>query len=125
MNSKPDTVSADITLHRLVEEHLPRHQDKSFLVVEDGRLAGCITIAQIKKLPREKWEECRVGEILSSCPDSAIIDPDTEVLQALSRMKESNIRHLLVIDDQKLVGTLALSDILAAFSAWMELEAEK
>lgn len=125
MDSKPDTVSADITLRRLVEEHLPRHQDKSFPVVEDGRLAGCITIAQIKKLPREEWGERRVGEILGSCPESAVIDPDTEVLQALSRMKESNIRHLLVIDDQKLVGTLALSDILAAFSAWMELEAEK
>jgi Zn-dependent protease len=122
MDPDPDTVPADISLRRVVEKHLPRHPDKIFPVVDDGRLAGCLTIAQIKKIPRGEWGERLAGENISSCPKAAVIDPDAEVLEAMSRMKTSGLNSLLVIDGQKLVGTLALSDILGALSAWIELE---
>jgi Zn-dependent protease/CBS domain-containing protein len=124
MDTEPDTISADISLGRLVSEHLPHHKGKIFPVVEEGRLVGCITLAQIKKVPREEWDERRVGELLQSCPENSVIDRETEVLQSLSHMNKAGINRLLVVDGRKLVGTLALSDIVEAFSVWMELENE-
>lgn len=124
MNPEPDTVSADMSLSSLIEEHLPRQQGKTFPVTDNGRLAGCVTLAQIKTIPREEWGERRVGDILSSCPEGAVIHPDADVLKVLAHMKQAGLKRVLVVEEGKLLGTLAYSEISEAFSAWMELESE-
>jgi predicted transcriptional regulator len=124
MNPEPDTVSPDMSLSSLIEEHLPRQQGKTFPVTDNGRLAGCVTLAQIKMIPREEWGERRVGDILSSCPEGAVIHPDADVLKVLDHMKQAGLKRVLVVEEGKLLGTLAYSEISEAFSAWMELESE-
>jgi Zn-dependent protease/CBS domain-containing protein len=124
MNTEPDVISADTSLGEVVAEHLPRQKSKILPVVEDGRLIGCITLAQIKKVPREEWNERLAGEILQSCPENSVIDQETEVLKSLLHMNKTGINRLLVIDGRELVGTLSLSDIVEAFSIWRELENE-
>jgi CBS domain-containing protein len=124
MNAEPDTVSPDMSLSSLIEEHLPRQQGKTIPVTDNGRLAGCVTLAQIKMIPREEWGERRVGEILSSCPEGAVIHPDADVLKVLDHMKQAGLKRVLVVEEGKLLGTLAYSEISEAFSAWMELESE-
>lgn len=124
MNPSPMKIAPDISLRELVEDHLPRHLGKTFPVVEDGLLIGCVTIDQIKQFNREDWAKHRVRDVLQPCPEITLITPDTEVLRALSDMQASSIKYLLVVDDRKLVGSLALSDILGVFSAWMVLEKE-
>lgn len=124
MNTETDAISPDLSLEVVVAEHLPRHKSRILPVVEDGQLVGCITLAQIKKIPREEWDERRAGELLQSCPENSVIDRETEVLQSLSHMKKTGINRLLVVDGRTLVGTIALADILGAFSVWLELENE-
>lgn len=124
MNPAPVQVSPELSLRTLVEEHLSRHLDKTLPVVEDGQLIGCVTIARIKQFRRDDRAYHQVREILQPCPQSALVKPDTAVLRALARMKALDRNHLLVVEDGKLVGSLALADILGAFSAWTELENE-
>jgi Zn-dependent protease len=124
MNPAPVQVSPDISLRELIEDHLPRHLGKTFPVVEQGWLIGCAPLARIKQFRREDWAEHQVREILQPCPETTLIKPDADVLQALSHMQKLNLKHLLVVDDQKLLGSLALADILSAYAAWMELESE-
>jgi hypothetical protein len=46
------------------------------------------------------------------------------LLITLSHRNKTVKNNLLVVDGKKLAGTLALSDIVEAFSSWKELESE-
>ena len=124
MNLETDVISPDLSLQEVVSDHLPRHKGKTLPVVEEGRLVGCITLAQIKSIPEKKRAERRAGDLLQSCPEDSVISHETGVLQALSHMNKTGKNNLLVVDGKKLVGTLSLSDIVEAFSNWKELESE-
>jgi Zn-dependent protease/CBS domain-containing protein len=124
MNPEPATISADLSLSSLIEQYVPRQQGKTFPITENGRLAGCVTLAQIKSIPKEEWDKRRVGDIARACPEDVLVHPDTEIQEAMSHMKRSGLRRILVVKEGKLVGTLAYSEIRNAFSAWMDLENE-
>ena len=53
------------------------------------------------------------------------IKPDVDIFDALSKMGELNIRHLPVIDDDKLLGLLTLKDILKIEPQLFDLLVEK
>lgn len=124
MNIETDAISPHLSLEEVVSEHLPRQKGKILPVIENGRLVGCITLAQIKRIPDKMRAEYRAGELLQSCPEKSVIKRETGVLQALNHMNKTGINRLLVVDGHKLVGTLTLSDIIEAFSTWKELESE-
>lgn len=53
------------------------------------------------------------------------ISPDKDVFDALSKMKELNIRHLPVIDNEEMVGLLTLKDILKIEPQLFELMVDR
>ncbi len=122
MHSASDTIAPDTSLAEVVAEHLPRQKGKVLPVVEQGRLAGCITLAQIRNVPREERRDRSAGELLQACPREAVIDRGTDVMEALAHMNRTGTSRLLVVDGQQLVGSLSRADITDTFSAWMELE---
>lgn len=124
MDMYPDTVSTDLSLSHLVEKYFRRRQDKWFPVVdEENQLVGCVSLAQVKKMPRDEWEVRKVADIYGSCPQNVLINPYAGILQALSHlMQQSNTKRLLVVENGKLIGTISLGNILSAFSTWLDLE---
>lgn len=122
MNPEPKTVPPDATVAELVEQHMYRHHLKMFPVVGDGRLVGCVTADDVKKLSREEWEQHTVGEVAEGCGQDRTIAPDSDAVEALNRMSGSGQSRLMVVADGELVGVLALKDLLRFLSLKLDLE---
>jgi len=122
MESNPITVPRHISIQELVEEYIYRHHFKMFPVVDDGRLVGCITTRQIKQLPQDEWDRTSVGAVALSCDDDNTVRPDADAMGALSTMSRSGHSRLMVVEEGRLVGILALKDLLDFFSLKIELE---
>lgn len=54
--------------------------------------------------------QTKVDEVMSTTLVIAKISESSA--EALAKMKEANIRHILVIDEEKLVGVLSMRDLL-------------
>ena len=116
------TVSPNTTLSQLVDDYIYRYHYKMFPVVENDRLRGVVSISQLKEIPREEWPQHSAGEIAATCTDGNSVEPATDATQALEKMSRTGVSRLMVVDHGKLVGILALKDLLKFLSIKMDFE---
>jgi Zn-dependent protease/CBS domain-containing protein len=121
---KPDPVCAapSIRIRQLVDEYIYRHHFKMYPVEEEGHLVGCITTRDVKSIPPDEWESRSVGEILSPCSEENSISADTDAVHALSLMHRTGNSRLVVVDGDRVVGIIALKDLLDFINLKMDLE---
>jgi CBS domain-containing protein len=122
MSDQPVSVDRAISVRELVEDYVYRYHHKLFPVVDQGRLVGCVTTRQIKELPREEWESQSVGAIAEPCGADNTVAPDEDAMKALARMSGGANSRLMVVEDGKLLGILALKDLLQYFRLKLELD---
>jgi len=123
MKTDPVTVSPSISLERLVEDYIYKYHFKMFPVVEDfDKLLGCVTTKQVKEIPREDWGRKTVGEFAAQCSLENSIEPQADAMKALSIMNQTGNSRLMVVEKGRLVGIIALKDMLELLSLKVELE---
>jgi len=122
MKSDPVTVSSSLSLEDLVEDYIYRHHFKMYPVTDGDKLTGCVTIDQIKDIPKEERANHTAGEIAKACSDVNTISPEEDSIKALALMRKNNVSRMMVVDKGKLVGVIALKDIMEMLSIKMDLE---
>ncbi len=123
MEPNPVTVPPAISVEQFVDDYILKYYFKMFPVVESGRLMGCVTIHQVKGIPRGEWSQHTVGELTEHCSPENTIAPKTEAIEALSIMNRTQASRLLVVEGDRLVGVIALKDMLKFLSLKVELKA--
>jgi len=93
---------------RLISE-----KDVSFLVImKDNSPVGDLSESDIDKrlaANDKKASAVNISEIMSS--NFRWVEPETELEDAIQKMLNSNIRRLVILDDNKLVGVITQTDL--------------
>jgi Zn-dependent protease len=122
MKTNPVTVPDSVTVDQLVEDYIYRYHFKMFPVINSGKLLGCVTTKDVKEIPRDEWDQNTVGEIADQCSAENTIEPDADAIKALSEMRRNNASRLMVVENDQLVGIIALKDMLEFLSLKVELD---
>ncbi|MHC5022430.1 MAG: M50 family metallopeptidase [Planctomycetota bacterium] len=123
MQSEPVTVPPEITIRQFIDEYVYRHYFKMYPVTRNDDLVGCVTLRQIKDVPREDWAVRTIGDLAHPCAAENMVSADSDALAALGRMNRSGASRLMVVDEGgRLVGVLALKDLAQFLSARIDLE---
>jgi Zn-dependent protease/CBS domain-containing protein len=123
MKTDPITVKPSLSVAQLVEDYIYKYHYKMFPIVEDtDKLIGCVTTKQVKEIPREQWSQMNVGEIASQCSAENTIGPQVDAMKALSLMSKSGLSRLMVTEGNRLLGIIALKDLLKFFALKVEME---
>lgn len=121
MTTDPVTVAPSLPLTEMIENYVYRYYYKLYPVVEGSTLVGCITLERIKSLSAEERAARTVGDLAEACSEQNTIRADADAMEALSRMSRDNPR-MMVVDDGRLQGIIALRDLMRFFSLKIELE---
>ncbi len=107
-------VPPEITLSRLVEEHIFPAGHRLFMVASQDRVEGILTIDRIKSVPRQNWGVTRARDIM--CPRDKLrtVQPSESALSALEQMSESNVNQIVVVSGERVIG-LVTRDNLTGF----------
>ncbi len=124
MVTQPVTVGPGLTVEELVENYVYKHHFKMYPVVENGRLAGCVSLAGVKRIPREEWGRHTVREIAADCSVENVIGPEEDALRALALMSRTNSTRLMVTQDGRLLGIVTLRDLMSFLALKIDLEGE-
>jgi len=124
MEADPPSVGPNESVADLVNERMMRAGQRSFLVRhEDGGLAGIVTLSDVRRIPREQWEEARVTDIMTRFADLATIGPDDRVQPALKLLQEREVNQLPVVgqNHHDVLGMLTRAGIVRLIEARMRL----
>ncbi len=125
MKEDPVTVPPHATVHDLVEDYVYKFHYKMFPVVDEGgNLRGCVTTKEVKELDKEEWGRHTVSDLAMACSTETCVRPDTDAMKALQTMNRTGNSRLLVVENGKLAGVLALKDLLGFLSLKLDLEEE-
>lgn len=122
MQPDPVTVAPQPSLRQFVEEYLYRYYHDMFPVTDDGRLLGCVTVAEVKAAPHEDWDRLTVGDVMRPCDDTNTVDARRDAMQVLSLMQRTGNARMMVTDNGQLVGIVALKDLMRLLSLKIDLE---
>ena len=122
MDPDPVTVSRAMSVAELVDRYVYRYKHDLFPVVDGQRLLGCVTVETVQALPQAEWSRQSVNAVMRPCSADSTVGPDTDAAQALAVMSRAGSRLLLVVEDDRLVGTIALEHLLEFLALKVELE---
>ncbi|GKS60160.1 peptidase M50 [Nitrospira sp.] len=122
MTPNPVTVAEDLSIAALVEEHFYRSHHDLYPVMRDSHLVGLITPKQVATVPKDQWMRLTVAELTLPLTADNTIDVDTDALAALTIMNRTGSSRLLITEGERLVGIVALKDLLKLLSLKLELE---
>jgi len=124
MTREVHTVDQDLSLKEIAETHFSQYKHGGFPVVKDSQLLGLITLQDVRKIPREKWQETRVSDVMTPCERLKCASPDEMAADALAKMSKQNVGRLPVQENGRLVGIVTRSDIMRAIQIKTELGGE-
>ncbi|MGA1729353.1 MAG: CBS domain-containing protein, partial [Steroidobacteraceae bacterium] len=90
-------------------------------VTDGDAIVGSVGVEAIRKVPRERWGQTRVDEIMQAQSADNTIPVGMEVTDALDHMHRTGQSRLLVTDDNRFAGIVTLKDLLRPLSLRLKL----
>ena len=114
MVRNPVTIPPNLTLGRFLDDVMWSRRYTSYPVVENGRALGLLPFRRVAEVPRSEWDERRVEDCMVPREDVPVVDEDDELADALAELAESELGRALVLDGDRLVGFLSMTDLARA-----------
>jgi Zn-dependent protease/CBS domain-containing protein len=123
MSPDPVTVDPATTIERLLEDYVYRHHYKLLPVTEGGRLVGCITLQDVKTVPREARATTTVAQIASPCAPQNSVAPELSASVMAAEMgKPGAATRRMVVKDGRLLGVISLRDLSEYVALKLDLD---
>jgi Zn-dependent protease len=111
MNRELPVASPRMTVEELVLEHVLRRGQRALLVLEDGRLAGIVSITDAKEVPPAAWATTPVAAVMTR-PPLKTVSATIHLDEALRLLVDGSLNQLPVVERDRPVGLLGRADVL-------------
>ncbi|HUV72059.1 MAG TPA: site-2 protease family protein [Clostridia bacterium] len=120
MRTRYPSVSPQISVNQLVNEHIMGTEERTFPVMEGKQLLGIVSLDDVRKVTRDRWQEVKVEEIMTSRDELKVVGPKDGAVEALRIIAAEDINQLPVVEDSRLIGIISRRDIIL----WLQLRSE-
>ena len=100
------------TVEDVIQNYFYLYRHPCFPVVDNYKVLGIVTLDDIKILPREKWVETKVADLMQPLDENLMILIEGNSSDAFQKIMTNKVGRLLVFDEHKLVGIISKTDIL-------------
>ena len=112
MTTPAVSVAPELKISEFIDQILTANRLTNFPVARDGRLHGILSLGRLREVPKEKWEEIRVREVMEPIADDLFITARASIEHAEHKLNINNLGYLAVVDsDGLLVGYLSKNDL--------------
>lgn len=105
-------VPPHLTIADLVSDYFLKHGHTGFPVGSETELLGMITLADVKKAPRDEWATVLVKDVMTPLDRVTVLEADEDAVHALQQMVKGGNTSFPVVDAGRPVGMMTREDIL-------------
>ena len=120
MHTDVPVVHANITVQTLIDNYIMQTHDRAFIVFDDDKMAGLVTIDDIREVSPDARDQIMVKDVMTPSRKMIVIAPEEEASEALQRLQSKEIRQLPVVNGNKIIGLLRRKDIIR----WLQLQSQ-
>ena len=106
------SVAPGTSVAALVDEVLLPRGARAALVVEEGRLAGLISLTDVQRAPRALWAELPVRTLMTPAAALQVVRAETPLRDAVQLLTARDVNQLPVLRDDLPVGQVTRADVL-------------
>ncbi len=106
-------VPASATIAEFIENQILMRHRRFFIVEKQGVNVGLVTIHDVQKVPKEKWETTTIEEIMKPIHEVKTVSVDLPLVEALKQMDEQGVNQLPVVENGEIVGVLTRESLIS------------
>ena len=126
LTSNIAAVSPDLTVSELINLYVDKHYQRSFPVVDQGRLLGLVHLDTVLSLDRHKWEWLHIRTVMEAVNSSNCIAVSENAANALETIKKHGKELLLVTDNNnRYIGVITFRDLANYLAITMKVDYNK
>ena len=110
----PVTTHPELTLAQFMDDVVWARRFTTYPVTEDGRAVGLLPFRCVAEVPRTEWERRRVRDCMLPTRQVPVVGEDDDLMDAAAELSEHDVRRALVLDGDRLVGLLSVTDVARA-----------
>lgn len=114
MSSPVVVAPGEMDLEQMIDEYFLGNRHARYPVTAEGRLAGLVSLSQVKSVPRDAWRMTRALDIADRDLDRLVVSAATPVDAVLDRFTGDGPGAVLVTSDGHLTGIVTRSDVVHA-----------
>ena len=105
-------ITKQLSLGQLVRDYILVTGRCYFVVVDDVKLQGVVTMRNIKPIPKERWNSTRIGEIMTPASELKTAHPKQPTASLLEQMDDLGISQMPVLEKDKVIGIVARDSLI-------------
>ncbi|HEU6443795.1 MAG TPA: site-2 protease family protein [Gaiellaceae bacterium] len=114
MTRDPVTVPSDFSLERVVDEIVWTSRYTTYPVVANGRAVGLLPFRAVAAVPRSQWSTQTAAGSMTPLERVPVVSTTTPLEDAVVALGQSDLGRALVLDGDRLVGLLSITDVARA-----------
>lgn len=104
-------VPRGLSLWQLVHNYFLYTGRRYFIVTDEGKLEGIVTLSDVEKVPRERRELTTVAQVMTPAEKLATASPNDNATTVLERMEEGDIEQMPVVWEGRVVGVIGREEL--------------
>jgi Zn-dependent protease len=114
MVAEPVTARVDMTMGELADLIGNGVRYSGYPVVDGERAVGMFPLSRFAEVPRLEWDTRRISEVMLPRDRVAVLAADERLQPAIDRLQAFALNRALVVDGERLVGLLSVTDVVQA-----------
>lgn len=125
IEANPPRVRADMPIEEWVNEQVLPTGRRSALVEHNGDLVGLVSLSDASRLPRERWAETPVDQVMTPRRNLQTVNSRTPVNDILRLINKHNLNQIPVSENDRIIGWINRQQVLQSLQVRMELQGGK
>lgn len=117
------TIPPELTIDKLVNEHVLATGRHCFPIATDNRIVGLVTLNDIRAVPRTLWPTKKVSEAMTPMEKMKSVSPNEELPAILGVLTEEDTNQILVMENGSIAGVIGRDNLLSFLKLRSELGA--
>jgi len=114
-------VPPNTTVNQLVWGYVLPTGHHIFLVTDEGRLKGILTLNNIKTIPQSDWDMTQLEKIMVPADQLKVASPDQDALSVMEQMDENDINQMPVVNEDRVIGLITRDNLIRFLRTRAEL----
>ncbi|HET7429552.1 MAG TPA: site-2 protease family protein [Gaiellales bacterium] len=111
----PVCVLPSLSLAEFVNAVVWAQRYTTYPVFDGERVVGMLPFRSVAAVPRSNWDVTRVADVMTPLSGIVLLDEAQSLTDAAGRLSADPLQRGLVLDGERLVGLVSISDIARAF----------